>query len=107
MELTERVLAAGLDAGLDRVGVCSADPFPEVRTALVERKEAGLSGGLAFTFSRPDTATDPRNHVTRHEVDRRGNRTVTTRGGVTTTGGYAANGGIFCVMGMAHLGRAQ
>jgi len=60
MELTERVLAAGLDAGLDRVGVCSAHPFPEVRKALVERKKAGLSGGLAFTFSRPDTATDPR-----------------------------------------------
>ncbi|WP_313916959.1 DUF6531 domain-containing protein, partial [Tahibacter sp.] len=41
---------------------------------------------------RVATTTDPRSYVTRHEYDRRGNPTTTTRGGVTTTDGYAANG---------------
>jgi hypothetical protein len=42
--------------------------------------------------NRVATATDPRGYITRHDVDRRGNPTTTTRGGVTTTEGHAANG---------------
>ncbi len=59
MDLTQRVMAAGQEAGLDRIGVCSTDPFPEVRHDLVERRAAGLSSSLSFTFSRPDIASDP------------------------------------------------
>jgi epoxyqueuosine reductase len=58
--LREKVLSVGLGAGLDRMGICAADPFPGVRETLVERRSNGLSGGLGFTFSRPDEAADVR-----------------------------------------------
>lgn len=51
--------AAGLAAGLDVVGVTSADPFPEVRATLVERKAAGLHAGMSFTYRNPGRSTDP------------------------------------------------
>ncbi len=50
---------AGLDAGLDVVGLASADPFAEAREALVERKAAGLHAGMSFTYRNPDRSTDP------------------------------------------------
>ena len=54
-------LAAIADArGIDKIGVCSADVFTDVRQALHERKAAGLSADMQFTYRNPDRATDPR-----------------------------------------------
>lgn len=51
--------SAGLAAGLDAVEVTTAEPFVEVRTTLLERKAAGLHGGMAFTYRKPERSTDP------------------------------------------------
>jgi epoxyqueuosine reductase len=53
------VVAAGLAAGLDRVGIAPAAPFTRVRRALEARKAAGLHGGMAFTYKNPARSTDP------------------------------------------------
>lgn len=42
------------------VGVCSAEPFPDVEAELVRRKAEGLSSKLTFTYNRPSVATDVR-----------------------------------------------
>jgi epoxyqueuosine reductase len=57
--LLAEVRAAGLDAGLDAVGVAPADRFIDTRRHLEERKAAGLHGGMHFTFGNPARATDP------------------------------------------------
>jgi len=57
--LLAEVRAAGLDAGLDAVGVAPADRFTATRRHLEERKAAGLHGGMHFTFGNPDRATNP------------------------------------------------
>jgi len=57
--LWEDVRAVGLDAGLDAVGIARAEPFLEARRHLVERKAAGLHGGMHFTYGNPERATDP------------------------------------------------
>ncbi len=49
----------GRAAGLDAVEVASAEPFVAVRSTLIERKAAGLHGGMAFTYRSPDRSTDP------------------------------------------------
>jgi epoxyqueuosine reductase len=49
----------GLAAGLDAVGVASAEPFSSTRALLIERKAAGLHGSLHFTYGDPARATDP------------------------------------------------
>jgi epoxyqueuosine reductase len=51
--------AVGTAHGLDVVGVTSAAPFDETRRHLEERKAAGLHGGMAFTYRRPERSTDP------------------------------------------------
>lgn len=49
----------GLDAGLDAVGVAPAAPFLDTRRHLVERRAAGLHGGMQFTYRNPERSTDP------------------------------------------------
>lgn len=49
----------GLAAGLDAVEVARAEPFVAVRSTLIDRKAAGLHGGMAFTYRSPDRSTDP------------------------------------------------
>jgi epoxyqueuosine reductase len=49
----------GLAAGLDAVGVASAEPFATARRVLTERKAAGLHGSLHFTYGNPERSTDP------------------------------------------------
>ena len=44
--------------GIDKVGFCSAEIFEDVRATLHERKAAGLSADMAFTYRNPDRATD-------------------------------------------------
>ena len=57
--LRSELLAVARTAGLDEVGVCSAEPFDEARRTLEERRDAGLSGGMAFTYRNPARSTDP------------------------------------------------
>ncbi|HEX2155229.1 MAG TPA: 4Fe-4S double cluster binding domain-containing protein [Acidimicrobiia bacterium] len=52
------LVATGLTAGLDRVGVAAADPFGRVRTDMAERAAAGMTARLRFTFKDPERATD-------------------------------------------------
>lgn len=49
----------GLRAGLDAVGVTSADPFHATLRTLRERKAAGLHAGMHFTYGHPARSTDP------------------------------------------------
>lgn len=51
--------AVGEAAGLHRVGVTSAEPFDDARTAIEARKAAGLDGGMQFTFRNPARSTEP------------------------------------------------
>ncbi|HJR92846.1 MAG TPA: 4Fe-4S double cluster binding domain-containing protein [Acidimicrobiia bacterium] len=57
-DLRALVVDAGLRAGLDRMGVATAEPFPETRLAMMSQIESGRSGRLGFTFKDPDRATD-------------------------------------------------
>jgi epoxyqueuosine reductase len=52
------VRSAGLAAGLDAVGIASAEPFVSTRRDLETRKRDGLHGGMAFTYRRPERSTD-------------------------------------------------
>lgn len=51
--------AIGVAAGLDRVGITTAEPFESTRLVLEERKAAGLHGGMQFTYRNPARSTDP------------------------------------------------
>ncbi len=55
----EEVVAAGVAAGLDAVGVAAAEPFESTRAVLVRRREQDLHGGMAFTYRNPERSTDP------------------------------------------------
>jgi epoxyqueuosine reductase len=52
-----RALAA--DHGIEHLGVASADVLRRARRILHERRDAGLSAGMAFTYRNPDRSTDP------------------------------------------------
>ncbi|MEY2418730.1 MAG: epoxyqueuosine reductase [Actinomycetota bacterium] len=58
-DLTARVLEAGRAAGLVAVGVCSAEPFDDVKRTLEDRRAAGLSSTMQFTYRNPARSTDP------------------------------------------------
>jgi epoxyqueuosine reductase len=45
--------------GITHVGVTSADVLTDARTALHERRAAGLHGDMGFTYRNPDRSTDP------------------------------------------------
>lgn len=54
-----RLESVGLEAGLDRVGICSAAPWTRTRDVIESRREAGLAGGLEFTYRKPARSADP------------------------------------------------
>ncbi len=56
---TDRLVRLAAASGIDRVGVCRAEPFTTTEQALVERKAEGLHGGMKFTYRRPEVAADP------------------------------------------------
>ncbi len=58
-DLPGELLALGSGAGLDLVGISSAEPFAETRRTLEERKAAGLHGGMRFTYGDPSRSSDP------------------------------------------------
>jgi epoxyqueuosine reductase len=53
------IVALGLASGLDAIGVCTAEPFDDVRHALEARKAEGLHAGMRFTYRDPARSTDP------------------------------------------------
>ena len=55
----ERLRAIGLAAGLHALGATSADPFLATRGDLQRRREAGLHGGMQFTYRNPARSTEP------------------------------------------------
>lgn len=55
---TATLLGSADRLGFDRAGVCSADPFDDVRAALEDRRAKGLNDRLGFTFADPETSTD-------------------------------------------------
>ncbi len=59
-DLTNDLRAFMLERGAVGFGVCTADPFDEVREAIRQRSDSGLSAGLHFTFGNPERATDVR-----------------------------------------------
>ncbi|WP_428119407.1 tRNA epoxyqueuosine(34) reductase QueG [Candidatus Poriferisodalis sp.] len=58
-ELMALVHEAATNAGIDAVGVTDAAPFLPARTAILERKAAGLHAGMWFTYGRPERSTEP------------------------------------------------
>lgn len=54
------LVAIGRAAGLAAVGATTAAPFDRTRVDLEQRKAAGLSGDMQFTYRNPDRSTDPR-----------------------------------------------
>jgi epoxyqueuosine reductase len=53
----------GRPAGIEHLGVAPADVLERARTALHERRAAGLAAGMGFTYRDPDRSTDPRQAV--------------------------------------------
>ena len=58
-DLAATLERVGVEAGLDAVGVASADPFEDTRRTLEQRRAAGLHGGMQFTYRNPARSTDP------------------------------------------------
>lgn len=58
--LRDRLHEIALDHGCVGFGVASADPFDGVAATMRERKSAGLSANLAFTYRDPSIAVDVR-----------------------------------------------
>ena len=56
---TSTLAAIGRQAGLCAVGFCRAEPFARTAQTLQERKQAGLHGGMQFTYRNPSRSTDP------------------------------------------------
>lgn len=55
----EEIRTLGLEAGLCAVGVCGADPFPEIQATIESRRDEGLHAGMQFTYRNPARSTDP------------------------------------------------
>jgi epoxyqueuosine reductase len=60
----DEVKRIGLESGLDAVGIAPAEPFLATRQHLHERRDAGLSGGMQFTYRNPERSTDPERTLT-------------------------------------------
>jgi epoxyqueuosine reductase len=60
VDLIGTLRATAASAGLTRLGVAAADPFPKVERAIRERAGAGFDGGLGFTYRHPERAADVR-----------------------------------------------
>ncbi|HTT91125.1 MAG TPA: tRNA epoxyqueuosine(34) reductase QueG [Acidimicrobiales bacterium] len=59
-ELAERLRQRGEQAGLAAIGIALATPMEATRRILEERKDAGLSADMQFTYRNPTRSTDPR-----------------------------------------------
>ena len=59
VDYLELLVEVGRQAGLDAVGVAGAEPFTGVRSELERRRNAGLHGGMQFTYRNPERSTTP------------------------------------------------
>ena len=59
VDYLELLVEVGREAGLDAVGVAGAEPFTGVRSELERRRNAGLHGGMQFTYRNPERSTTP------------------------------------------------
>lgn len=57
--LATEVRTVGLAAGLVAVGIARAEPFDDVRIILEQRRDAGLSADMQFTYRNPARSSDP------------------------------------------------
>ena len=57
--LAEELRRRGEEAGLAAVGIAPAERMETTRRVIEERKAAGLSGGMQFTYRNPARSTDP------------------------------------------------
>ena len=57
--IVDELRAIGLKAGLEAVGVASAEPFADTLSHLRQRRDEGLHGDMAFTYRNPERSTDP------------------------------------------------
>ena len=57
--LAAELRAVGRAAGLEAIGITTAEPFAETRAVLEARRAAGLDGGMQFTYRNPGRSTDP------------------------------------------------
>jgi epoxyqueuosine reductase len=55
----EELRAVAEAAGLDQIGVASAEPFDSTRADLEERKAQGLNATMQFTYRNPARSTEP------------------------------------------------
>ncbi len=62
-ELRDRLLDVGRQAGLVAVGVAGAGRQQPAFAVLSNRKLAGLSGSMQFTYRNPERSTDPKRHL--------------------------------------------
>jgi len=60
VSLAQHLRSTAAETGLAGMGICAADPFEIERRAIDDRVEAGLHGGLRFTYGDPGMATDVR-----------------------------------------------
>lgn len=58
--LRDQLESAAMTAGAAGFGICSAEPFLEVRRELQQRKRDGHAAGMYFTFGDPERSTDVR-----------------------------------------------
>jgi epoxyqueuosine reductase len=59
----DELAAIGRQHGIEHIGVAPATVLERARTALYERRDAGLAAGMAFTYRNPDRSTDPSRSV--------------------------------------------
>lgn len=58
-DLSHELRRQGAESGLAAVGIAPAAPMEAARRTLEERRAAGLSGGMQFTYRNPARSTDP------------------------------------------------
>jgi epoxyqueuosine reductase len=58
-DLARRLRRRGAEVGLAAVGIAPATPMVATRLVLEDRKAAGLSGGMQFTYRNPGRSTEP------------------------------------------------
>ncbi len=59
----EQIVDLASRHGITHLGVAPAGVLDRARTALHDRKDAGLHAGMGFTYRKPDRSTDPQRAV--------------------------------------------
>lgn len=59
----DEISAIAADHGIAHIGVAPADVLERARSALLERRDAGLHADMGFTYRNPERSTEPRRAV--------------------------------------------